>query len=595
MIIALIALLPLILGIIVVAVYKDVPKLRYIAIGASALGLILSLLASYGSFVFPWFSVAGYTLNISILVAPLNFMLLLLVMLIGTLVMVYSSGYMSVPSEQRRFYIELLSFEAAMATFSISGNFITLFIAWGFLSLTSYLLIGFWTYKDSANRAARKAITIILIGDLAMLGAIILFWNAFGTLEFTSIISALATNTSPDVYLGVLLLLVAIFTKSAQFPFHEWLIDAMEGPTPVSSYLHSSTMVKAGVFVAILLFPLFSATGTLPIILIFGIVTAIIATFCALREMHIKKVIAYSTIQELSIMLIALGSGAILAAIYFFFVQTFYKALLFFSAGNIIEASDTNYLDESSGLKSNRLIYLTTLVGVLSLAGFIPFSGFFANEGISNALSTNIAVYAIISAISLLTSFYIFRWFFYPSRKTSRAGLANNYRTQPATMVYPMVVLAVLTLFASAFFLYLPSFIGYGNYLPFLSGLNISLSINESIIFLVLIAIGALLSYLTYVKGMIKVNVAKLGAILYTNPVANLAYNMVASFFYEIGDAANMLDTYTSDAFDSIGRLTMNAGLTVRRASVGDINLYALVFIAGVIVLFAIFYVLVIA
>jgi NADH-quinone oxidoreductase subunit L len=139
---------------------------------------------------------------------------------------------------------------------------------------------------------------------------------------------------------------IAIFTKSAQFPFHEWLTDAMEGPTPVSAYLHSSTMVKAGVFAAILLFPPLPGNGMLPIILVFGIITAILSTFGALRELHIKKVIAYSTIQELSIMFIAIGSGALLAAVYFFFVQTFYKALLFFSAGNIMEATGSEYIPD---------------------------------------------------------------------------------------------------------------------------------------------------------------------------------------------------------------------------------------------------------
>ncbi len=594
MISALFALLPLILGIVAVAFYKEIPKLRQIAIGASAISFLIALLADYGNAVMPWFSLGGHTLNISILVAPLNFMLLLLVTLVGTIVMVYSSGYMAAPSEQRRFYLELLSFEAAMALFSISGNFITLFIAWEFLSLTSYLLIGFWNGRDSANRAARLAITMIFIGDLALLGSIILFWNTFGTLEFSSIISATALLASPGAYAGTVLLLIAIFTKSAQFPFHEWLTDAMEGPTPVSAYLHSSTMVKAGVFVAMLLFPLFKATGTLPIILILGIVTAIIATFGALRELQIKKVIAYSTIQELSIMFIAIGSGALLAAIYFFFVQTFYKALLFFSAGNIMEATGSDYLNGASGLRSNRLIYLTTLAGVLSLAGFIPFSGFFANEGLSSALSANIAVYAIISAISLLTSFYIFRWLFYSSKSPSRPGLVNRYVTQPKEMVYPMVALAVFTIAASAFFLYVPGFIGYGSYLPFLSGLSLHIGVNDSLIFLALIAVGAILSYAVYARGMIKVSADRFDKIIYTRPIMKFAYNLSTAFFNEIGEAAGLLDSYISDAFDGIGRLTMLAGLSVRRVSVGDINLYALIVMIGVAALFAAFYVLVI-
>ncbi len=590
MVFALLVFVPLALGMALLALFKDHSKSRYIAIAASAISFAIALFAGYGGSAFPWFSLGGYTLNISILVAPLNLMMLLLVTFIGTLVMIYSSGYMTVPSEQRRFYLEITAFEAAMALFSISGNFITLFIAWEFLSITSYLLIGFWTDRDSANRAARKALTMIFIGDLALLGAIVVFWNAFGTLEFASIISA---GASAAAYPGVILLLIAVFTKSAQFPFHEWLTDAMEGPTPVSAYLHSSTMVKAGVFATIILFPLFQSAGVLHIILFFGIITAILATFGALRELQIKKVIAYSTIQELSIMFIAIGSGALLAAIYFFFVQTFYKALLFFGAGNIMEATETDRLNESSGLKSNKLIYFTTLAGVLSLAGFIPFSGFFANEGIGASLSTNVLVYIVISGISLLTSFYIFRWLFYAS-KNPKPSVANKYLTQPKSMVYPMALLALLTLAASAFFVYLPAFVGSGNYLPFLSGLSIPLSVQDSAVFLILIAIGAALSYMTYSRGDIRANVQKFDMVLYTNPIVNFIYMVSALFFYEIGEAASILDAHLSDAFDSIGKLTVHSALLARKISVGDINLYALIVMIGVIALFAAFYIFVI-
>lgn len=592
--IALIVLIPLIAAMVGVAVLKDQSKAKYIAIIGSAVALLLISIVSYnGEVSFPWFGIAGFLPSISIITAPLNFMLLLLVLLVGTLVLAYSSAYMQVPSEQKRFYFQMLAFEAAMTTFSISGSFITLFIAWEFLSLTSYMLIGFWYARDSAIRAARKAITIIFIGDLALLSSIILFWHAFGTLDFTQIISAVSSASSgigAYAYAGMLLLLFALFTKSAQFPFQEWLTDAMEGPTPVSTYLHSSTMVKAGVFVAILLFPIFSATGTSWIMVAVGIITATIATFGALREMHIKRVLAYSTMQELSIMFIAVGSGALGAAIYFFFAQTFYKALLFFSAGNIIDATGSEYLNETSGLKSNRLIYFTTLFGVLSLAGFIPFSGFFAGEGISAALSSSLLVYAIMSGISLLTSFYIFRWFFYTSRKTTKPNTTSRYETAPKPMVYPMVLLAALTLAASIFLIYETGFIGYGNYIPSLSGVSIPFSVADSVIFLVLIAIGALLSYLTYSKGVIKFSAKKLNAILYTRPITNFVYGIVASFFYEIGEAAGLFDNYVNDIFESIGRLTMHSGLSIRKISVGEINMYALIVALGILTLFLAFY-----
>ncbi len=593
MINALFSLIPVLAGMAAVASIRNPRYPKLIAAAASAVGLALACLASYGSFSWDWFSIGGHAFAIDILVAPLNFMLLVLVMFIGTLVMIYSAGYMSAQSEQRRFYIELLAFEAAMALFSISGGFITLFIAWEFLSLTSYLLIGFWHNRDRATRAARKVLIIIFLGDLALLGSIVLFWNLFATLSFTAIMSSLSVSVPPGLYLAVMLLLIAIFTKSAQFPFHEWLIDAMEGPTPVSAYLHSSTMVKAGVFAAVLLFPIFQAAGVLYLISAFGIVTAVISTLAALREFHIKKVIAYSTVQELSIMLVAIGSGALLAAIYFFFVQTFYKSLLFFTSGNVMEATGRDYINEQYGLKSNRLIYLTTLAGVLSLAGFIPFSGFLSTEGISVALSKDVSEYLVMSLISFLTSVYIFRWFFYPSRSTQNHSVRSNYLSQPKSMVYPMALLALLTLAASAAFVYMPSFMAYGGSLPFLSGLSMGINIEDSIILSALVFAGAAVSYIAYARGT-HIKLGAIGKIMYTNPAMTFAYGIIASFIYYVAEGADIFDSWLSSAFDYIGHFTMMSATTIRRVSAGDINLYALAVVSGIICLFAAMYFLVI-
>ncbi len=590
-----IVLLPLVAAIVAIALYRRQSAARYIAIAGSAIGFALTLAVSYGSASVPWFSVGQYAIGISIAVTPLNYLLLFLVMLIGPLIMVYSAGYMDTLSEQRRYYIEMLSFQAAMALFAISGSFITMFIAWEFLSLTSYLLIGFWHARDSANRAARKALTIIFIGDLALLASIVIFWNIFGTLEFAQIIASAGAHVSIDLTAGILLLLLAIFTKSAQFPFHEWLIDAMEGPTPVSAYLHSSTMVKAGVFAAILLYPLFSSVGISHIILVFGIVTAVISTIAAAREYHVKKVIAYSTIQELSIMLVAVGGGAVIAAIYFFFAQSFYKALLFFGAGVEMKSTGKEYLNEVSGLRSNRLVYLSTLFGVVSLAGFIPFSGFFANEGIGSSMMSNLVVYAIISGISMLTSFYIFRWLSYGAKKGRGAYIDGNYAGQPKTMVYPMVLLAALTLVSSAFVVYVAGFLNYGGYLAYLAlPSSVPAGLLDSVLFLVLISAGAALGYLTYYKNRIKVSAKRLDAVLYTNPIVNWGYKMIAAITYATAEGISAFDFYLNNGFDWIGRLTLRSGYVIRRASVGDINSYAAIFIIGILALFAAFYYLVV-
>ncbi len=592
---ALVVIVPLIAAILGIAAVKDPKKAKYIAVAGSIISFASVALVGYGTATIPWLSVGVHVFNISISVTPLNYLLLFLVLLVGVFVMVYSVGYMTTLSEHRRFFLEIIAFQTAMAVFAVSGNFITLFFAWEFLSLTSYLLIGFWNHRDSANRAARRSLTIIFIGDLALLGSIIMFWSAFGTLEFSSIISMLSSVHPAGVSIASMLLLIAIFTKSAQFPFHEWLIDAMEGPTPVSAFLHSSTMVKAGVFVAIILAPIFYVGGTDGFMVAIGIVTAVIATVAAAREMHIKKVIAYSTIQELSIMLVAAGSSFILPAIYFFFAQTFYKALLFFSSGVSMESTGKENLNDMYGLRSSKILYASTIFGVLSLAGFIPFSGFFASSLIGTSLLSNTVVYAIMLGISMLTSFYIFRWVSFQARTTKSVEITANYMSTPASMKYPIALLAAFTLLASAFIIYMPGFLNYGGYLNYLSIPNsVNLSIQDGILFTILVSAGAALAYLVYYKNIIKFSAKSMDIFLYTRPIMNLIYRVFTMVTYGIAEGASVFDSYLSDGFDMLGRLTYRSGYILRRASVGDINMYALIFIIGIIALLIPFYLLVI-
>ena len=593
---ALIVILPLLLGIAAVSFIRDIAKIKYVAIAAGAIALMLVPLVSYGTTSVKWFSLGSFGINLTIAVTPLNFLLLSVIILIGLLVLVYSSGYIKSVFEQRRFYVEMLAFEAAMATFAVSGNFIVLFIAWEFLSLTSYLLIGFLYNKNSANRAARKALTIIFMGDLALIASIALFWNSFGTLEFAQIIAAAQTaHVTAAIYSGSLLLLFAVLTKSAQFPFHEWLIDAMEGPTPVSAYLHSSTMVKAGVFTVMLLYPLFRIGAVGDLLFASSAITLVLATLAASREMHIKKVIAYSTIQELSIMMLVLSVGAVLPAIFFFFVQSFYKALLFFSSGVAMEASGKENINEIYGLNANRMLYISTLFGVLSLAGFVPFSGFFANEEISLAIG-NEYVRLLLAGISLLTSFYIVRWFSYLSRSGKRSqALEDNYLSTSKNLLYPIVVLAALTLAASWLFFSITGLLGYGGTLTYLPlGSSMPFSATDSVMYLAIIAIGAALSYFTYYKNSIKVDIGYLGRIIYTGPIINLFYDLIAVITFGFSSGVSEFDQRLSAFYDRIGSIVLGTGSELRKVSIGNINYYAIIFIAGLLIMLASFYYLVI-
>ncbi|MDE1861062.1 MAG: NADH-quinone oxidoreductase subunit L [Candidatus Micrarchaeota archaeon] len=595
----LVMLLPPIVAIAGIAVLREQQYARYIALAASLASLGLLFLVGYGEYQMQWFQVGPYALDITTLVTPVNMLLLTVIALITPLIVFYSFGFMDVESEQRRFYIEILAFTTAMLGFAMSGNFIMLFVCWEFLSLTSYLLIGFWHLRERAVKAARKALTVIFIGDIALLIAIVMFFSVFGTLDFSVIVANLGnTALSGSLYFAVIMLLIAIFTKSAQFPFQEWLIDAMEGPTPVSAFLHSTTMVKAGVFVTIMLLPLLSFAGVTQFVLIFAVLTAVIATLNALKERHIKKVIAYSTIQELSLMLIAVSSSALIAGVYFFFAQSFYKALLFFSAGSVMKATDKEDLHEVSGLGSDKLAVISTLFGVLSLAGFIPFDGFFANVGLGSSIS-NLYVYAIISAISLITSMYIFRWFFYASTEARDGGVRLGYERLPRSMALCMAILAASTLAASIFFTQISGFLKYSGYYDYASygtplpGLGSALASQGTLVFLAIIAAGAAISYMIYVRNVLKEKKDSFLSFVHTGRLFAFFYAIAARAACLLADGAGAFDERVSEMFDTFGRMTMASGLGIRRISVGNINLYMFIVMAGILVLLAYLYLLV--
>ncbi len=580
-------LLPLAVSIIIIALLKNRKFPGIIAVLGSLVSLAMMPFVAYGTKSLPWFTVGTLSLTITTLITPISYMLLAVILFVSPLVFAYATWYMDNPSEQRRFYIEMLAFESAMLTFAFSGSFITFAIAWGFLSLTSYLLIGFWNTKHGPIVASRKALTMVLIGDIAILAAIGVMGSTFGTLDFATIINGLSSAPRGAVLLSAVLIAIAVFTKSAQFPFHEWLIDAMEGPTPVSAYLHSTTMVKAGVFSILVLLPLFQYTGLTYVILIIGILTAAIATLNAMREFHIKKIIAYSTIQELSLMMVAIAAGAVTAGIYFFFVQSFYKALLFFSSGSAMKATGEEDIRKANGLHSNKLLFYSTLFGVLSLAGFIPFSGFFSSMGISSSLTGNLPVYIILSAISFGTSFYIMRWFLYIAMPTTSDEAKIAYKTQPKRMMVPIAILAIATLAASLLFTRFQSLMTNGPYYTYaVSGIPLSFSITDAVSFILLISIAAISAYLIYVKKRV-VTSSKLSGFGYTAPAMNSFYMHFSYFTMDIAEGVAVFDTFLSDFFDGIGRFVIRSGYLIRRTSTGQINYYAAIFVVALVVLAA--------
>ena len=552
----------------------------YISLLGMAISFIMSILLIYNHSIYSsitWFYIGSYVVHLSFATAPLNMALLLIVSGIGTLICWYSIGYIDTPSQRGRFFFELLIFAAAMMLFAISANFITMFIGWELLGVTSYLLIGFWHWKPSVPRAARKSITTIIIGDIGILMAMVIIWSTYHTFNFASL---LAAQYSSAISVSMALILLGVFTKSAQFPFHEWLADAMEGPTPVSAYLHSSTMVKAGVFLVVILLPLFLKAGLAPVIIAIGTITVVIGASNALTELHIKRILAYSTIEDLGLMIIALGFNAIAAAMLLFIVQALYKAAIFMGAGSIMRANDeeTN-IYANYGSSRRKLLLIPNIIAAASLAGIFPLSGFFGKFAVESSASG--PIYIILLLIDVASSAYIFRWLFIPMRKPERTSTSNaRYARIPRSMLAPELVLSAAIIAAAYIFVELPKLTGLK-----LGQLSILGALAESFA----VAIGFLVSYYVYKKNPDHVPYTRLHKIAYNSPYTNIAYLYIAKSFYALGSAFYALDHMIDDIFNEAALSFRYFGRKLRKVESGQLNFYALVFAFGIIILFLIF------
>lgn len=592
---AILIVLPLLIAALLSLVpYEQQKTIKYIAFAAS----IATLLAAIYLFVnppgtqsVPWFGFNGIPINITTATAPMNLLLMMVVAVITPLIFLYSMGFMELPSEQSRFYFEMCIFAAAMLLFSISASFITMFIAWEMLGITSYLLIGFWYKREKAPTAARKAITTILIGDIAMLVAILLIGVSYGSFDFSTVLQAPVAS----VYLkpALLLILIGAFTKSAQFPFHEWLADAMEGPTPVSAFLHSSTMVKAGVFLVAVLLPLYAKANMLPIILIFGMISALVGVSNALTERHIKKILAYSTIEDLGLMFVALGLNALVAAMMLFFFQAFYKALAFMGAGVVMRAnSEKEDLYEVHGSASDKILFSAALVSVLSIAAIFPISGFFGKAMVeSAAFSSNLMVYGLLLLIGFGTSVYIFRWLIIPARAPSASNgngsLAIMYKSTPIWMRMAMIILAILAVVVSYLYLYLPGFISQQTlqYTPIsLSGALIGMAVSVA---------GIVVAYYIYRLGN-RVYVSSTNPLLYkiayNSVLVNAAYMWATRAFMSAAAVIGWMDIASDRSTYLISNMVIRTGHVGKRLVNGQVNLYVLAFVAGLLAILLIFW-----
>jgi NADH-quinone oxidoreductase subunit L len=377
--------------------------------------------------------------------------MLVVVCFVSLMIQLYSGGFMEGDRRFAWYYAVLNLFTASMLGLVLAPNFIELYICWELVGLCSYLLIGHWYEKPSARDAALKAFIVTRIGDAALFTAIIIFWRATGTTSFDGISAAAQAGFIGGSLFtaAVVLVFLGAVGKSAQFPLHVWLPDAMEGPTPVSALIHAATMVAAGVYLVARTYDIFVQSDTAMLVVAYiGGFTALMAATMALVKKDIKRVIAYSTVSQLGYMMLGLGVGSYTAGFFHLYNHAFFKALLFLCAGSIIHSIDSYNLFEMGGLRRKMpLTFWTMVIAGLSLSGIFPFAGFWSKDAI--VASTLDEHYYVLFAMALLTvfltAFYIFRAIFLAFTGEPRTEMAREATESPGIMTGPMVILAFLS------------------------------------------------------------------------------------------------------------------------------------------------------
>lgn len=428
----------------------------YVGILLTLASLVYSVLVLFERFTEPtymtkadWLTIGDLHLTAGFEVNQLNALMLVIVSLVSCLVHTYSKGYMHGDERFHVFYAYLGLFTFAMLGLVISPNLLQTYIFWELVGVGSFLLIGFYFYKEEARAAAKKAFIMTRIGDVGLLiGMILLFWET-KSFEYSEIFAAVQNGAVSQsmITLTAILIFIGAVGKSGQFPLHTWLPDAMEGPTPVSALIHAATMVAAGVYLVAALFPLFLASKTaLLVIAVIGGITAIFAASIGLVQTDIKRVLAYSTVSQLGYMMLALGSAGYVAGVFHLMTHAFFKALLFLAAGSVIHAVHTQNIEEMGGLwKKLRLTGPLFLIGTLAISGVPLLSGFFSKDEIlASAWEGGHPILFVLALIAaFFTAFYMFRLFFMVFTGEAR-GDQKHVHESPSNMTIPMIILGVL-------------------------------------------------------------------------------------------------------------------------------------------------------
>jgi len=428
-----------------------------ISIGAIVAGFILTLAFINANGFHPavtetsknWITIGDLHVDFGLKLDALSLMMMLIVTGVGGAIHIYSFGYMHEDRSMARFFAFMSLFTFSMLGIVLANNFLMMFIFWELVGVSSYLLIGFWFEKPSAGDAAKKAFITNRLGDFGFLAGILMVWGLLGSLNFGELQSSLVAN--PALLGGCatvagLLIFCGAVGKSAQFPLHVWLADAMEGPTPVSALIHAATMVAAGVYMLCRTMFLFDA-GALHVIAYIGGFTSLLAALIAIQQNDIKRIIAYSTLSQLGYMVMAVGLNGPTPAMFHLTTHAFFKALLFLSAGSVIIGMhhEQDIWQMGNLRKKMPLTFWTFLVGALALSGIPPFSGFYSKDSIlAQCLEQkSYLLFAVAVFVAALTAFYTFRLFFVVFFGKEKSESAAHPHESPLVMTLPLVVLAV--------------------------------------------------------------------------------------------------------------------------------------------------------
>ena len=579
----------------------------YVAIAAIFSSFLLSVWVLMGVLAAPghalpvpdinWVIIeGGVAIHLGLLVDSLTAVMLIVVTLVSMMVQIYSQGYMRGDPGYHRYFAFMSLFTASMLGLVLADNLVFMFVFWEMVGLCSYLLIGFWFHKPAARNAATKAFVVTRLGDFGFLAAILVLFFNTGTFDIAelhglAVAGALAGTTLTWVAIGIFSGAVG---KSAQFPLHVWLPDAMEGPTPVSALIHAATMVAAGVFLVARTFPLFAhSVEAVTTVAIIGGFTAIFAASIGLVMTDIKRVLAYSTISQLGYMMLGLGTGGIAIGIFHLFNHAFFKALLFLGAGSVNHATGTFDMRLMGGLrKVMPWTYGTFVIASLSIAGIWPLAGFWSKDEIlASSLSSQPILFVLALITVFMTAFYMFRVVFMTFGGEYRGGSPEAHghpHESPPVMVVPMVILAVLAV-VSGFWNVTGQFgvfMGHGETHSFVEGFFGILTHSLPWVSLMMAGLGILLAYAIYSAKWLSAE--QVGS--WFKPLYTLFYRkywfdelyegvlvrkvLINGFFAGL----QQFDTHGVDGtVNGIADGTIAGGRAIRRAQTGQLQLYGLV------------------